>query len=154
MNKLWKLVPWITRLVLVPPTVVLSTIGACYLIHPVYSAALQGTTFCINLGLTTARILLGGFPLGFALFLAICLFSRRRVLVGLVFTSVLMGVVLLVRVCGVYGISTVAEYLKLVRVELVLLFLSGFGVLLELGRRSHIEKMITELAAEANWNTR
>lgn len=154
MNKFWKLVPWMTRVVLVAPTVVLSITGARYLIHPVYPDALLAMTFCINLGLTTARILLGGFPLGCAFFLAICLFSRRRVLAGLLFTSVLMGVVLFVRVFGVYGISTVAEYLKLVRVELVLLFLSGFGVLLELGRRSHVEKMIMEVAAEANWNAR
>jgi hypothetical protein len=83
MNKFSKLVPWMTRLVLLPPTVVLSITAARYLIHPVYSAALLGMTFCINLGLTTARILLGGFPLGCALFLAICLFSRRHVLAGL-----------------------------------------------------------------------
>ena len=149
MNKLSKLVPWMTRLFLVPPTVVLSITGARYLIHPVYSAALMGMTFCINFGLTTARILLGGLPLGCALFLAICLFSRRRVLAGLLFTSILMGIVLLVRVSGVYGISTVTEYLKLVRVELVLLFLCGIGVLLEFGRRGHIEKTSTEVAAEA-----
>ena len=140
MNKFWKIAPWLSRLILLPPTVIFSLIATRYLAHPAASAAAQGITFSSNLGLTISRIGLGGFPLGCGIFVATCLLSRRRVLTGLTFVSILVGVVLIVRVLGMYADSTVAENLKLVRAEIMLLFLTGIGIALELAGRAQTRK--------------
>ena len=55
MNKFWKIAPWLSRLILLPPTVIFSLIATRYLTHPVASAAAQGITFSSNLGLTIDR---------------------------------------------------------------------------------------------------
>jgi hypothetical protein len=140
MNKFWKIAPWLSRLILLPPTVIFSLIATRYLTHPVASAAAQGITFSSNLGLTISRIGLGGFPLACGIFVATCLLSRRRVLTGLTFVSILVGVVLIVRVAGMYADSTVAENLKLVRAEIMLLVLTGIGIALELAGRAQTRK--------------
>jgi len=143
MEKLWKSAPWLTRLILLPPTVIFTLVASRYITHPVASAAAQGIVLPPGLGVTIARVGLGGFPLGCAIFLATCLFSRRRLLTGLTFVAILVGVILLVRIFGMTADSTVRENLKLVNAEIGLLVVIGVGLFLELGRRAYLRRTRT-----------
>jgi len=135
MNKFWKAAPWLSRLMLLPPIVIFALIAARYLADPVASAAAQGIVLPPGLGVTIARVGFGGFPLGCSIFLATCLRSERRVIIGLTFVAIMIGVVLAVRVFGMTMDSTVQENLKLVNAEAGLLAVTGFGLFLELSRR-------------------
>jgi len=135
MNKFWKAAPWLSRLMLLPPTVIFALIAARYLADPVASAAAQGIVLPPGLGVTIARVGFGGFPLGCSIFLATCLLSERRVIIDLTFVAIMIGVVLAVRVFGMTMDSTVQENLKLVNAEAGLLVVTAFGLFLELSRR-------------------
>src|SRR6476646_10841621 len=125
MQKFWTAAPWLTRLILLPPTLIFMLIATRYVAHPVASAAAQGIVLPPGLGVTIARVGLGGFPLGCSIFLATCLLSSRRLLTGLVFVGIMVGVVLAVRVLGMAADSTVQENMKLVRAEIGLLIVTG-----------------------------
>src|ERR1700693_358647 len=137
MENVWKSSPWLTRLVLLPPTVIFTLIASRYIAHPVASAAAQGIILPPGIGVTIARVGLGGFPLGCAIFLATCLLSSRRLLTGVTFVAILVGVVLLVRIFGMNADSTVRENLKLVNAEIGLLVVTGVGLIVELRRRAY-----------------
>jgi len=145
MIKFWKLAPWISRLVLLPPTVIFALIAARYIGHPVASGAAQGIVLPPGLGVTIARVGLGGFPLGCSIFLATCLLSKRRVITGLTFVAIMVSVVLAVRVFGMAADSTVQQNLKLVNAEVGLLVVTGLGLFVELGRRAHFRRTHPEL---------
>jgi hypothetical protein len=140
MEKFWKFSPWLTRLLLLPPTVIFTLIAVRYLSHPVTSAAAQGITLNPGLGVTIARVGFGGFPLASALFLAICLLSRSRLLTGLSFVWILDAVILTVRVIGMNMDSTAQANMKLVNAEIGLLFMTSVGLFLELGRRLFFQR--------------
>jgi hypothetical protein len=82
MSRFWKLAPWLIRLSLLPPTIILALIAYRYIAHPIDSAAAQGIVLPAGLGVTIARVGLGRFPLGCSIFLATCLLSSRRCGVG------------------------------------------------------------------------
>jgi hypothetical protein len=138
MEKFWRIAPWLTRLILLPPTVIFTLIALRYIAHPAASAAAQGITFTSGLGVTIARVGFGGFPLGCAIFVATCLISRHRVVTGLTFVAIMVGVLLLVRIFGMTVDSSVAENMKLVRAEIGLLTVTGFGLAIEMGRRTYL----------------
>lgn len=145
MNKFSKFAPWISRLVLLPPTVIFALIAARYIAHPVASAAAQGIVLPPGLGVTIARVGLGGFPLGSSIFLATCLLSRRRMITGLTFVAIMASVVLAVRVFGMMADSTVQENLHLVHAEIGLLALTGIGLFAESSRRAYSRRARPEL---------
>ncbi len=136
----WKFSPWLMRLLLLPPTVIFTLIAARYLSHPVASAAAQGITLNPGLGVTIARVGLGGFPLASALFVATCLLSRQRLLIGLSFVWILDAVILTVRVIGMHLDSTVQANMKLVNAEIGLLFITSVGLFVELRRRAFLRR--------------
>ena len=152
MNKFWKAAPWLSRLVLLPPTIIFALIAARYIAHPVASGAAQGIVLPPGLGVTIARVGLGGFPLGCSIFLATCLLSRRLLITGLTFVTIMVSVVLAVRLFGMAADSTVQENLKLVNAEVGLLVVTGFGLFIELARRAHFRKTHRGLRdAESVW---
>src|SRR5262245_45349210 len=114
MSKFWKVAPWLSRLVLLPPTVIFALIAERYTAQPVASGAAQGIVLPPGLGVTIARVGLGGFALGCSIFLATCLFSKRRLITGLTFVVIMVSVVLGVPVFGMVADSTVQQNLKLV----------------------------------------
>ena len=146
MIKFWKLAPWISRLVLLPPIVIFALIAARYIGHPVASGAAQGIVLPPGLGVTIARVGLGGFPLGCSIFLATCLLSKRRLITGLTFVAIMVSVVLAVRVFGMAADSTVQQNLKLVNAEVGLLVVTGLGLFIELSRRAHFRRTHPELS--------
>ena len=145
MRSFWKIAPWLTRLILLPPTVIFALIAARYIAHPVASAAAQGIVLPAGLGVTIVRVGLGGFPLGCSIFLATCLLSKRRLITGLTFVAIMASVVLAVRVFGMTVDSTVRENLHLVHAEIGLLVITGMGLVLELGQRAYLRNAHREL---------
>jgi len=137
MSRFWKMAPWLIRLSLLPPTIILALIAHRYLADPIGSAAAQCIVLPPGLGVTIARVGFGGFPLACSIFLATCLFSTRRLLTGLSFVGLLMTVILTVRVFGMEADSTVRENMKLVRAEIGLVLLTSAALLVELKRRSN-----------------
>jgi hypothetical protein len=135
MEKLWRVAPWLTRIMLVPPTAIFTLIATRYLFHPVETGAEIGLAFNTPLAVTIVRVGFGALPLGCALFTLSCLLSKRRVLTGLGFVSTMIGAALAVRVFGMLADGTVAQNMKLVRAEIGLLVVMTVGILLELGRR-------------------
>ncbi len=131
MKTIYRLAPWLTRLVLLAPTIIFIVIATRYLANPVGAAAAQGIVLPPGLGVTIARVGLGGFPLGCAIFLATCLLSDRRLVIGLTFVSIMASVVLAVRVFGMLADSTVQANLRLVRAEIGLLAITVMGLILE-----------------------
>ena len=145
MNKFWKAAPWLSRLVLLPPTIIFALIAARYIVHPVSSGAAQGIVLPPGLGVTIARVGLGGFPLGCSIFLGTCLLSSRRLITGLTFVAIMVSVVLAVRLFGMAADSTVQDNLKLVHAEVGLLVVTGLGLLIELSRLAHFRRAHSEL---------
>jgi hypothetical protein len=145
MDRFWKAAPWLSRLALLPPTVIFALIAIRYIEHPVASAAAQGIVLPPGLGVTIARVGLGGFPLGCSIFLATCLLSSRRVITGLTFVAIMASVVLGVRVFRMTADSTVQENLHLVHAEIGLLVVTGIGLFVELSRRAYFRKAHPEL---------
>ena len=141
MSRFWKLAPWLIRLSLLPPTIILAMIAHRYIAQPIDSAAAQGIVLPACLGVTIARVGFGGFPLGCSIFLATCLPSSRRLLTGLSFVGILMTVILTVRVFGMTVDSIARENMKLVRAEIGLVLLTSTALLIELKRRAISSKM-------------
>ena len=140
MDKFWKVAPWVSRFVLILPTLIFALIATRYIAHPVESAATQGIVLPPGLGVTIARVGLGGFPLGCSIFLATCWLSRRRMITGLTFVGIMTSVILAVRLFGMAADSTVRENLHLVQAEIGLLVITGIGLFVELSRRAYFRK--------------
>ena len=138
MRIFWKIAPWISRLVLLPPVVIFTLIACRYILKPAQAAAEVGITLNTPLAATILRIGFGAFPLGAALFTLWCLISRSRILNGLTFVVIMLGVALSVRVFGMLIDGTVRESLGLVRAEAILLMISFIGVAIELTRRRRL----------------
>lgn len=66
---------WMSRGVLLAVTVILALIGEKFLFDTAAQAAARGITFAQPIGLTIARVGLGGFPLACAVVTATCLAS-------------------------------------------------------------------------------
>ena len=135
MSKFHKLATWITRLIILLPTLLFSAIGIHYLSHVSVAAGMRGIEFTSGMGMTVGRVAFGAFPLACALFLFGCLFSERRLLTALAFVATLDTVVLLVRVASMFADSSVHENMPLIGAEVLLLVLIIGGFALESVRR-------------------
>ena len=100
MNMFWKAAPWISKVVVLLSAAIFTAISVQPIAHPAAEAAAQGIAFTSSLGPTVFRVAFAGFPLGCAAFLAYCLFSSRRTLTGLIFSALLLGIILVVRIYG------------------------------------------------------
>jgi hypothetical protein len=139
MKKFWTLAPWLTRPILLPPTLIFALIAARYLIHPVASAAAQSIVLLPGLGVTPSLVWASAdFQLGCSIFLATCLLSHRRLLSGLMFVTIMIGVLLVVRVFGMAADSTVRENMNVVRAEIGLMRVTGIGLFVERRRRAYL----------------
>lgn len=145
MNNFWKVSPWLTRLLLLPPAAIFTLIGVRNLSDITSSAMARGIVFTSGFGTTVGRVGFGALPLACAIFVIACLFSERRLLTALGLVGILDSVVLLVRVVSMYVDHSVAENLGLVRAEIVLLSLVVAGVFLEYARKRR--KLLSQLRA-------
>lgn len=136
----WKFSPWLTRLILLWPTLVFGLIATRYLVHPIKNAADVGISVVSPLGLTILRVGFGAFPLACFLFTLFCLVSARRILTGFIFVSTVISAALLVRVAGMLADGTTAESMRLVVAEIVMLVLLVFGATLQAGSQRRPEE--------------
>ena len=119
-----RIAPWISRVVLVFALTVLALISRKFISHPVDAAAASDITLGSPLAITNMRASFGAFPLGCALFVAVCLFTSSLRKTGLVFVALIVGTALVVRVFGIVADGTLAESLRVLIAETVLLALS------------------------------
>ena len=134
MKTFWKFAPWLSRLILVPPTIIFALIASRYITHPTQTAATVGISLNTALAVTIIRIGFGAFPLGCSVFTLSCLISANRVLTGLSFVSIMVGVALVVRIFGIVVDGTLRESLGLVGAETILLVLCIAGFFIETRR--------------------
>jgi hypothetical protein len=137
MNTFWKAAPWINKVVLLMSTAVFAIIAIEPLAHPAANAAAQGIAFTSPIGTTLFRVSFAGFPLGCAAFLAYCLFGSRRTLTGLIFSALILGILLAVRIYGMEVDSTVEKSMPLVKPEIFLVALTLIAIAIEKRRESH-----------------
>src|SRR3974390_2871305 len=118
------IVPWISRAVLRAAITVLSLISRKFIGHPVDAAAASDMTLGSPLAITNMRASFGAFPLGCALFVLVCLVTSSLRKIGLIFVALIVGTALVVRVFGVVADGTLAESLRVLIAETVLLGLA------------------------------
>lgn len=140
MTKYWRFAPWLTRLMLLAPTIIFALIASRYLFDPIHAGAAIGLAFNSPMAITVTRVGFGAFPLACSIFTLSCLASTRRILTGLGFVAMIMAVALIVRVSGMFVDGSVRENLGLVRAESVMLVLFIIGVFIERGRRNQLRK--------------
>lgn len=119
------LIRWFSRVALFIATAVFALIGSKFVSDPVGTAAASHIVLNSPLAITDMRASFGAFPLGSALFLLVCLLTAGRRTTGLIFVSVLIGVVLAVRLFATVVDGTLTESLPLIASEMVLLCLSA-----------------------------
>jgi Domain of unknown function (DUF4345) len=134
--KLSRIAPWISRLVLLAATFILVMIGRKFIGDPAGAADASNMVLGSPLAVTNMRASFGAFPLGCAIFSFLCLFQADRRLTGLLFVAIIIGTALAVRIFGVMADGTLAESLRLIVAESVLLGLSLIAILGESAIRS------------------
>ena len=138
MNLTRRIVLWLGRLVLVAAIAIFTRIGIGYLIDPVAAARVFHTSFGSPAGATSMRVGFGAFPLAFAMILAWCLLSSRRLLPGLTMVATVMALATVARLTGLAIDGPAPESTRLLAPELVMTAVSLFcaGFLWSTGRRS------------------
>ena len=139
MKSLWKAAPWLSKAILLLSTGIFVMIAIQPFAHPAADAASQGIAFTSPAGATFYRVSFAGFPIGCAAFLLYCLVSNRRSLTGLIFSTLILGILLAVRIYGMEVDSTVAQSLPLVKPEIVLVLITLLGIVIEARYRSNAE---------------
>ena len=143
MSTFWKAAPWIGKVIVLLSTTIFAVISVQPITHPAVSAAAQGLAFTSSLGPTVFRVAFAGFPLGCAAFLAYCLLSSRRTLTGLIFSALVLGIVLVVRIFGMEVDSSVQLSMPLVEAEIVLVAITLVGIAIEMKQRSHVRRTMS-----------
>jgi len=140
MTKFWNFAPWLTRLMLLAPTVIFALIASRYLFDPIHAGGAVGLAFNTPMAMTVTRVGFGAFPLACSIFTLSCLVSTRRILTGLGFVAMITAVALIVRAFGMLVDGSVHENMGLVRAESLMLVLFIIGVFIERGRRNQLKQ--------------
>jgi hypothetical protein len=129
---------WFTRFMLAAPTAIFSLIARQGLVSPAREMAARGIALESALGVTTARIGFGAFPLAIAFVLFCCLLSTRRHLAGLYFLVTLDAVVLVVRAIATVIDGPAAESVRLFIPEAMIFVLGLVAVYLQRRNRARL----------------
>ena len=124
---------WISRLVLLPPTILMIVISFRCILDPIHALAPAGTILATPEALTDARVI-GGITLTLAAVFASAIFSRRRLKMGHAVVITLMAFVLAVRMFGFSQdgttLRTGTQRVKTTG-EIVFLTLNAIGLVLQ-----------------------
>jgi hypothetical protein len=126
---------WLTRLVLTATGALFTVLALMGLNSPSEHLAVRGITLNSALGVTTARIGFGAFPLVAAIVLFGCLSSSRRHLAGLYFLIICDGIITFVRVIAVFVDGPVPGSVRLLAPECIILAISLAAVFLQFRAR-------------------
>jgi len=133
MSFLWRLAPWLTRLLLLAAATLFFLIGLKYLRAPVENAGADAIVLGSVMAISRVRVAFGAFPLSLSLILLGSL-GRKRVLGGLAVLATTIAVITAVRLAGIVLDGPAEEAIKLLRVEAILLALSVAAIFLERAR--------------------
>jgi hypothetical protein len=128
------LAPWINRLVLGATTLIFTMIGLRYITDPVRASAATGVALTSGLAATTTRIGFGAFPLSFAIFSFVCLWSAQRRLAGVRLVITLVTTVIVVRLFSLMVDGAAPHSVRLFVPEAILLVAALAGLILESAR--------------------
>jgi len=128
-------VVWFNRFVLAAATYVMLMIALRNLRDPIGATLPLGIALDSPSAVTIIRVGFGGFPLGFAMALLVCLLSTKRLLIGVSLVLSIVGAVTLARVQGLVLDGATPYNLRLLRPEVAMISLSVVGIFLELRRR-------------------
>jgi len=135
MNTLWRMSPWIGRLIVLAVASLFTMISLKFVLDPQHAAANAGIAIEPGLGTTNTRAGFGGFPLGIAAILVFCLFSSRRLLAALSSIATIAAVILAVRLFGAARDATFAESAHLLIPEAAIFIVSLLAAAIEARRR-------------------
>ena len=127
-GRFWRFAPWLSRLILLWPSIILAVIGIRGVVDPVGFGAAQGIAFKTSEAVAIGRVGLGAFPLGCAVFAWWCLASSRRVVTGLTFVAILMSVAIAARIVAIALDHALGRNLNLLEVESVILAACLLGI--------------------------
>ena len=130
-GKFWRFAPWLSRLILLWPSIILPVIGIRGVFDPVKFGAAQGIVFQTGEAVAIGRVGLGAFPLGCAVFAWWCVVSPRRIVTGLLFVAILMGVAVAARIVAIELDHAVGRNLNLLAVESVILAACLLGIFIQ-----------------------
>jgi hypothetical protein len=131
--KIGSLAPWLSRIVMVPPVIIMILIAVRCISNPVHALAATGVTFSTPEALTDMRVI-GGLALTIALVIATSIPSLPRLRSGHLTVMALMGLVLAVRLFGfAHDGTTLAMGDQKVKLtgEIVFLTLNTLGFILQ-----------------------
>lgn len=131
MDRLIRLAPWVSRVVLAGATFVFAMIGLRYIADPVHAVEATGAAFAV----AAVRVGGGAFPLGCAIFTFACLLSVRRLLTGVSLVATVVGTAIVVRIFAVFTDGAAAARTRLFIPEAVIVVLALAGIVLESLRR-------------------
>jgi hypothetical protein len=135
MEIFWRFAPWLGRLILLVVAVLFTVLAWPALVDPVREAAAHGVSIGSAEALSRARIGFGAIPLASAIIAFLCLLRPGRVLTGLYFVLIWVGVITVVRIIGVATNGPSEFDVKVLRPEIVILALTSASIFIERGKQ-------------------
>jgi Domain of unknown function (DUF4345) len=137
MEKLWKVAPWLSRVLLILPVALFAFLGLKYFADPVGTTATDSISLASPAAVTDMRVV-GSIFLACSLITLFFLASNERLLAGLRFVLTVVGAVPFARLYGVLVDGAPAATMSKLRTELVLIMVFTAGLVLETRRRRRL----------------
>ena len=116
-------------------TLLFSLLAWPALVDPIQEAARHGITLGSAEAVSRIRIGFGATTLAAAAIAFVCLISPRRLLTGLYFVLMFVGVITIVRIIGVITSGLNDFDLRVLRPEIAMLALTSLSIVLERGKQ-------------------
>lgn len=130
-KRAWNLAPWLSRLVMFPPVIILTVISLRYFTNPAHATA--GTMLSTPEAFTDTRVI-GASTLTLLVMLVTFLLSERRLWLGHLQLVAFMALALMVRIFGFMHDGTtlaMGNQRVITFVEIVFLALNAVGLVLQ-----------------------
>lgn len=140
MKALWKVAPWLSRMLLLPPAALFGFLGIRYFGDPAGTTAADSISLGSPAAITDMRVV-GSIFLACSLVTLFSAVSRDRVLGGLRFVLTVVTAVTLARVYGVLADGSPPQTVTKLKTELVLLVIFSSGLIFEtLRHRRYVDR--------------
>ena len=130
-GRVWSLAPWLSRLVMLPPVLIFTSVGSRFLKDPGH--AIPGVSLTTPEAFTDTRVI-GAWMFALALMLITFLFSDDRLWLGHLQLALFIGLTLAVRIFGFMNDGTtlaMGNEKVITIVEIVLLVLNALGLFVQ-----------------------